>query len=326
MTSGPAQRTGPLPGSFSGDAPVQRAKRLFHATRPKFYPASVLPVLAGTAWGFSASGQFDPVVFALALAATLCVHASNNVLNDVGDESGGTDRINEDRIYPYTGGSRFIQEGIMDATAMARWGLSLLAAASVAGLLLLILKGVMILYLGLAGVVLGVTYSLGPIRLSALGLGETAVAIAFGVLPVVGSAWLQSGVIDLHVILFSLPIAAWVVAILLINEVPDIDADGSTGKRTLPVRLGREGTASLYLTVHVIALAIIVLLAFGDRVPLAAPLLPLILMIPVSRCVTAIRVGIDDREGLVRAIETTLAMHTLGTLWLSGCVLFVYWW
>ena len=87
----------------------------------------MLPVLAGTAWGFQAAGSFDFAVFILALFATVCVHAASNVLNDVGDESGGTDQQNVDRIYPYTGGSRFIQQGIMSQTEMARWGMTLLA-------------------------------------------------------------------------------------------------------------------------------------------------------------------------------------------------------
>lgn len=56
--------------------------------RPKFFPASVLPVLAGTAWGYMAAGQFDLSCFVLALLATVCVHAGANVLNDVGDDGG----------------------------------------------------------------------------------------------------------------------------------------------------------------------------------------------------------------------------------------------
>ena len=161
--------------------------------RPKFFPASVLPVLAGSAWGFMVAGQFDLYVFLLALLATVCVHAGANVLNDVGDDSGGTDRQNEDRIYPYTGGSRFIQSGIMTASGMARLGTSLMAVAAIAGLLLLLSKGAMVLWFGIAGLLIAVLYSLGPVRLASIGLGELSVGIAFGVLPVTGAAWLQSG-------------------------------------------------------------------------------------------------------------------------------------
>lgn len=321
-----ARTADPVPGEYAGDSVTQVAKRLFHATRPKFFPASVLPVLAGSAWGAQVSGQFDFMLFGLALLATVCVHAGSNVLNDVGDESGGTDRQNTDRIYPYTGGSRFIQAGIMESAAMARLGITLLAVASIAGLILLLTKGPMILAFGLSGLVLGVLYSIGPLRLSAIGLGELAVAVAFGIIPVTGAAWLQSNIIDSSVLLFAVPISAWVAAIILINEVPDTAADGATGKRTLPVRLGQTGTAYLYIAIHMVAIAAVVLLTAKGLLPLAAPLLPFGLLLLTLRASVAIKQGIEDRAGLTRAIESTLAIHTLGSLWLCCCVLYLYWW
>lgn len=326
MSSDNARIADPSPTQFAGDSFGQTLKRLFNATRPKFFPASALPVLAGTAWGFHASGSFDAVVFLLALFATVCVHAACNVLNDVGDESGGTDKQNEDRIYPYTGGSRFIQTGIMNANEMARLGISLLALAALAGLALIALKGPVVLYFGLAGIALGVLYSLGPVRLASLGIGETAVAIGFGIVPVAGAAWLQGAALDLNVLIFSVPIAMWVAAILLINEVPDIAADGATGKRTLPVRLGLRGTAFLYLVLHVTAAAFTGWLVFRGGLPLLAPVMPILLLILAFRAGLAIQRGIGDRQGMTRAIESTLAIHTVGSVWLLACVLFQHWW
>jgi 1,4-dihydroxy-2-naphthoate octaprenyltransferase len=326
MPADTARPIDPSPAEFVGESPAQIAKRLFHATRPKFFPASVLPVIAGTAWGVQVSGHFDVLLFALALLATVCVHAGANVINDVGDESGGTDRQNDDRIYPYTGGSRFIQTGIMEATGMAKLGISLLAIAAIAGMILLSIKGPMILAFGLAGVALAVIYSVGPVRLSSLGLGELAVAVAFGVIPVVGAAWLQSDLISNSGVLFSIPISAWVAAILLINGVPDIKADGDTGKRTLPVRLGCSGTAGLYIAIHLVAVAAIVQLSATGQLPMLAPLVPAGLLILVVKAAAAIRHGVKDRVGMTKAIESTLAIHTLGSIWLSGCALFVFFW
>lgn len=326
MSSENARTADPSPSQFAGDSFGQTAKRLFNATRPKFFPASVLPVLAGTAWGFHVADRFDVVVFLLALFATVCVHAACNVLNDVGDESGGTDRQNEERIYPYTGGSRFIQAGIMSSSEMARLGISLLALAAIAGLVLLLLKGVMVLYFGLAGIALGVLYSLGPVRLSALGVGETAVAIAFGIIPIAGAAWLQGAALDLNLLIFAVPISLWVGAILLINEVPDIGADGATGKRTLPVRVGLGGTAIVYLAMNVAAFAAIGWQAYAGTLPLLAPLAPLALLVLAVKAAQAIRQGVADRVNMTRAIESTLAIHTVGSLWLLGCVLFQHWW
>jgi 1,4-dihydroxy-2-naphthoate octaprenyltransferase len=323
MLSPGKENSGPSAAQYAGDRPGQVIRRLFHATRPKFFPASVLPVVAGTAWGVAAGGSFDAPVFVLALFATSCVHAGANVLNDVGDDAGGTDRINEGRIYPYTGGSRFIQEGILSAASMARLGITLLVAAAIAGFLLLMLKGSTVLWFGLAGVALAVLYSLGPVRLSSLGLGELAVGIAFGVLPVCGAAWLQSGVLDLPTLLYALPISAWVANILLINEVPDIEADGATGKRTLPVRLGLNGTAVVYLVTAIAAASVTVWLSLSNGLPLLAPLVPLALLVLADRAARSIRRGPDDRAAMTAGIEATLAIHTIGSLWLAACALYL---
>lgn len=325
MSPPPVPTAEPSPEDFAGASATQLARRLFHATRPKFFPASVLPVLLGTAWGFKVTGHFDFVIFLLALLATTCVHAGANVLNDVGDDAGGTDRCNDERIYPYTGGSRFIQTGIMTAPDMSRLGIGLLAAAALVGLALLVVKGPIVLLFGLAGVVLAVIYSLGPLRLSAMGLGEAAVAVAFGVLPVAGASWLQSGVVNAEALLVSLPISAWVAAILLMNEVPDVVADGATGKRTLPVRLGSRGTAILYVAIHIFAAAAVLLLTAMRLLPLAAPLVPAGLLVPAVRSAAAIRLHSPPQEVMTRAIEATLGIHTLGSIWLCACVLFSVW-
>ena len=326
MTSDNTRIADPTPRAFAGNSPCQTAKRLFGAMRPKFFPASVLPVLAGTTWGLAFSGRFDWLVFALALFATVCVHGASNVLNDVGDDSGGTDPLNEDRIYPYTGGSRFIQQGIMSPAEMARWGTSLLAMAAIAGIVLIYLKGAMVLYFGLAGVLLAVLYSLGPIRLASIGIGETAVAIGFGVVPVAGAAWLQGASLGASLLIYSLPVSLWVTAILLINEVPDIAADGATGKRTLPVRLGLGGTSVVYLLLHLGAAAATVWLAIAGAMPLLAPAVPVLLLAIALRSTLAIRKGIEDRDGMTKAIEGTLAIHTIGSIWLVGCMLYLHWW
>ena len=323
MTSETAPVTGPSPQAFAGDSPGQTARRLFNATRPKFFPASILPVLAGSAWGYAVAAQLDAVSFALALLATVCVHAGANVLNDVGDDAGGTDRLNEDRIYPYTGGSRFIQAGIMSPAGMTRLGSGLILVAMLAGCLLLVREGMTVLWFGLAGLLLAVAYSLGPLRLSALGLGELAVGVAFGVLPVVGSAWLQSGVIDANAILFSVPIALWVAGILLINEVPDLAADRDTGKHTLPVRLGLTGTAVLYLLMNLAAAGAVLWLTLNGALPTAAPVVPLALLALATKGAASIRNGIADRPAMTKAIEATLGIHTVGSLWIAGCALYL---
>lgn len=325
MSSDTLRPMNPVPEEFAGSSFSRSLKRAFHATRPKFFPASVLPVVAGSAWGAYAGTTFSWYVFALALLATVCVHAASNVLNDVGDEQIGTDPRNEQRIYPYTGGSRFIQTGILPPQSMARIGITLIVIAAIAGLLLLLERGPVVIAFGIAGILLGVLYSLGPIKLASVGLGEIAVTLAFGVIPVTGAAWLQGAPIDAALVLFSIPIGLWVENILLINEVPDMEADGASGKRTFPVRFGAAATANLYLAVNVAAAAVVVLLTATGKLPLLAPLVPIGLLALAVKAFRGIRIGMADRSVMTQSIEATLAIQAIGSVWLAGCVLYGVW-
>ena len=199
----------------------------------------------------------------------------------------------------------------------------MVAVAAVAGVLLLMAKGPMVLAFGVAGVLLAVLYSLGPLRLSSIGLGEIAVGIAFGVIPVIGAAWLQSGIVNIDSLLFSIPISTWAAAILLINEVPDIDADAATGKRTLPVRLGLSGTAVTYLILQILPAAVVVWHSVTGPLPLATIVVPLLLTLLAFKAAAAIRKGVEDREAMTKAIEATLAIHTIGALWMTGVALYI---
>lgn len=311
--------TGDEPGLevLRGASLSRAAKRLFLASRPMFFPASVLPVLLGTALGLREAGELDAVALALALAATVLVHAAVNVVNDVYDDISGADPMNTGRVYPFTGGSRFIQSGIMDRGAMRRLGLLLLAVAGLLGIVLAALKGAVVIALGVFGAALGVAYSAPPLQLSARGLGELTVGIGFGVLPVMGAAWLQSGVFGLDSLLVSLPLSFWVLNILLINEIPDIEADGAAGKWTLPVRWGLRGTWRLYLATNALALLAVVIAVGLGLLPLPAIALPSLLFVAALYVASTLARGTPARSTLITAIKSTLAIHAAGGLWLT---------
>lgn len=306
----------PNPAALGGTSAVARMKRTILGTRPKFFTASVLPVLVGTGWGSRFSAQVDWTAFLLALVATVLVHAASNVWNDVCDEIAGTDRINNDRIHPYTGGSRFIQNGVLDSDAMLRLSQGLGISALVVGAILTWLKGLAVLWLGLAGLAFGYLYSSPSVRLSGRGVGEFAVAVTFGILPVCGAAWLQSGQIDWRTFLLAVPVSCWVASILLINEVPDRVADGASGKRTLPVRLGTTRTAVLYGALQSLALLGVLLLIADGALPLMAVIAPVALV--AIGWIAAAKITDGSRASLKQGIEMTLGIHAMGCLWLMG--------
>jgi 1,4-dihydroxy-2-naphthoate polyprenyltransferase len=298
---------------LAGDGFGRKARRLFLATRPKFLTASVLPVLVGTAWGAAVAGGLQFGVALLAVLATALVHSASNVINDVGDEITGTDRANVDRIYPYTGGSRFIQNRIMSTAEMQRWAWALFGVAAVLGVVLALLKGPWVVALGIAGIAIAVLYSTPSVQLSGKGVGEALLMIAFGVLPVCGAAWLQSSITDLDSFLIALPVGIWVTLILLINEVPDRRADADNGKRTLVVRLGVDGARHLYRALHVIAFASLALLVLRHSLPWWVAVGGIVMLLGGFKAAA----GIDEqvsRAALTRSIEMTIGLQALGSI------------
>ena len=303
--------------ALAGPGLAAGARRAFLATRPAFFVASAMPVLIGAAWAGSALHRFNGLWFGLALAATVLAHAAANVYNDVGDDVIGADADNTNRIYPYTGGSRFIQTGLLSRRQMTRLAAGLAAVALLLGALLAISRGLGVLLLGVMGLGLGLLYSLPGVQLSARGVGEAAVAISFGVLPVLGTVWLQAGRLDSGAILICLPVSTWAAAILIINEVPDIEADRRAGKRTLVVRWGAGGARWIYWGLTLLALS-----ASGLAIALhALPLWYGIAALGIAGLGLWVACGISaevaGRARLKRSIELTLAIHAL------GCVLLI---
>ena len=128
------------------------------------------------------------------------------------------------------------------------------------------------------------------------------------------AAWLQSGVISLASFAISIPVALWVAAILLVNEVPDIRADAAAGKRTLVVRLGVATTRRIYAGIQLAAIAAFLSCGALGLIPWWMAL-PALLLLPQVRIATrSIRDVRDDRPRLTRAIETTLALHMGGSV------------
>ncbi len=300
---------------LAGPGLLNAARRGFLATRPAFLVASVLPVLVGTAWADVAFHRFDGLWFALALAATLLAHAATNVYNDVSDDQIGADLGNEGRIYPYTGGSRFIQTGLLSRREMTLLAIGLLVAALAVGSALAAVRGAGVVLLGVAGLGLGLLYSLPGAQLSARGVGEAAVALGLGVLPVLGSVWLQTGVIDSGAVVLCIPVSCWVAAILIINEVPDVEADRRARKRTLVVRWGASGARTIYRMLTLVAFAASIWGITRGGLP-AWYALPAIVFAALG-FVAAHRISMERafRQRLKQGIELTLAIQA------AGCIL-----
>ncbi len=245
------------------------ALRLFLATRPPFLLATLVPVGLGLALAAHQGAGIDPLAALLTVLAALSLHAGVNVLNDYFDARNGTDAINRERIFPFTGGSRFIQNGILGADTMRRLGTGLLVGTTALGLVLTGMAGPGLVPLGLAGIALGWAYSAPPLALNSRGLGEFCVLAGFGLLPL-GAFYVQTGVLDPRGLWVGLPQGLLTAALLYINQFPDRVADRQAGKFHWVARLEPRSARWGYWMMAGGAYLGLALLVAVDRLPVTA--------------------------------------------------------
>jgi 1,4-dihydroxy-2-naphthoate octaprenyltransferase len=244
--------------------------RYFAATRPAFLSVTFVGVLLGLASAAGSGIALDAPAATLTLFFALVAHAGANVVNDYYDALSGCDAANAARVFPFTGGSRMIQNGVLSAAATGRFGYALLAAVVPAGLWLAVHSAPGLLGIGAAGLLVGLAYSAPPFKLQARGLGEFAVTAGW-LLVVVGTDFVQRRAFA------GLPLAAapgfalLVANVLYINQFPDTQADALAGKRTLVVRLGTAPARWGYATVAALCYVwVAAMIGLGILPPLAA--------------------------------------------------------
>ena len=203
------------------------------------------------------------------LLLALLAHAGANVLNDHEDARNGADAANTQGLFPFTGGSRLIQTGVVQLQDTRRLALWLLALLVPGGLWLAYHSGAGLLVLGLAGVFLGWAYSAPPLALMCRGLGELAVALAWALM-VLGADYVQRGHFAVLPVWASLGYGLLIANILVGNAFPDAAADALVGKRTLAVRWGWRTTARLYGALALLAHAGLLTLVLLHQLPLGA--------------------------------------------------------
>jgi 1,4-dihydroxy-2-naphthoate octaprenyltransferase len=203
------------------------------AIRPATLSAAAAPVLVGTALAVR-DGRFRPLAALAALVGAMLIQIGTNLLNDVDDFERGADT--HERLGP----TRVTQSGLLTATEVRLAGWAAFAAAAAVGLYLIACAGWPILVLGIAALVSAWAYTGGPWPLGYNGLGDLFVFLFFGVAAVAGTYYVQALHTTGTVWATTLPAGALATAILVVNNVRDVETDRAAGKRTLAVRLGQS--------------------------------------------------------------------------------------
>lgn len=290
---------------------------LFRASRPMFLVASAAPVLVGSFLGYTTVGTFNWLLFALALLGIMAIHSGANMANDYFDHLSGNDWANKNTT-PFSGGSRYIQDGILSPKAILLTALVALAVGSAIGIVIIILtESIFILILGLIGVIGGFFYTAPPAKFGYRCIGEFVIALLFGVFPVYGSFYLQTRTLDIIALPSALIVGILIFLVILINEFPDLQADAAANKRTLVVRLGVPASIWIYRTALAASFLIAIAMLFYRSLFFSG--LFYLGTLPVA--VFAVKLANKDdlvKPGQCRASRITVLLHTLGSLALTA--------
>jgi 1,4-dihydroxy-2-naphthoate polyprenyltransferase len=274
------------------------------AARLRTLPAAVAPVLVGTSLA-GTEDRFRTGAFAAALLGAIFIQVGTNLSNDYSDARRGADT--EDRLGPVrvTAGGLVPPRQVLMATYVT-FGLSILCGAY-----LVYVAGPALLAIGAASILAGILYTGGPRPYGYEGLGELFVFLFFGIVAVAGSYFVQQESLEWESFALAVPVGLLAAAILVVNNVRDIDTDRRAGKRTLAVRLGRPGARTLYSVMLLVAYAALapVAVALGPWV-----LLPLLTLPLAARLARTVRAHVDGPT-------LNAALARTGMLQLGFCLL-----
>lgn len=245
------------------------------AIRPRTLPAAAAGVTIGCALAWY-DGIFQPLPALACLVIALLLQIGSNVANDVFDFERGADTA--ERLGPV----RVTQAGLLTAAQVRRGMIVIFGLAALLGLYLAALRGWTVIWLGAAAMISAVAYTGGPYPLGYHGLGDVFVFLFFGLAAVAGTYFVQAGLVSVAAWWMSLPIGFIVTAILVVNNLRDLEGDRKAGKHTLAVRLGEQGAKVEYVILMAIAYLIMPALVLMNIVPIGGMLTWLSLPIAVQ--------------------------------------------
>lgn len=235
----------------------QKFSAWYSAARPRTLTATYVPLGLAAVIALQ-QGVFDLIPFVLSLIGALFLQIAANFINEYFDFKRGADEFKQ------AGQGMTIKNQILTPNAVLIGAIASVVAGSLIGLLLLIHSGPLLLWIGLGGVLVVITYTAGPFPLAYNGLGEVAVGIFMGPLMVLGAYYVMARQFDPTPVIAAIPISFMVAAILHANNIRDMDADRAVNKRTLAVLFGlRVARAEYLFLVGGTYIALVVLVVFN---------------------------------------------------------------
>jgi 1,4-dihydroxy-2-naphthoate octaprenyltransferase len=258
------------------------------AARPRTLPAAIAPVLIGTAAAVQWVGELPrPWAFAAALVGSIFIQIGTNLANDYSDARRGADTA--DRLGPVrvTSAGLVTPQRVLTATYIA------FAVAVACGIYLAVVAGIVILLVGAVSIAAGILYTGGPRPYGYAGLGEVFVFLFFGLVAVNGAYYVQLEQLDALPLGLSISIGFLATAIIVVNNVRDVETDRRAGKNTLAVRMGRANAVMLYRLLVLGAFVVLPIALWAGE----SSMLPLIGLLALPLAVPPLRTMANRTDG-----------------------------
>ena len=276
------------------------------ATRPWSFPASAMPVLATLAYLFWHGYEINWLTGVWALLNIIVFHAAGNTWSDYYDYKRGVDR--EDAI-----GGMSIVSGEFQACEIKRLAWILLVIAVYAGVGLMLVAGLPVLYFGLAGCALIVLYP----WLKYHALGDLDIFLTYSVLPILGTSYVATGTLNYETLWLMLPIGLITVGILHVNNTRDIEQDSRAGIKTFAMLVGKRVSVVLYIVELMLPFVCVLVAAIYGAMPWCSLVVLVALKPALDNCRAMLKLPAEGMKALIGVDEKTAQLQLMFSLLLS---------
>lgn len=259
---------------------------IFHRlTRAQFLPLVMLPALSGTFLAYSYDHVFKILYFSLVLLGVILLHLGANAIDDCYDFQNGVDEVANSKFPKDFGGWKPIPRGFITLRGAKQVSYSLFVGSLLLGVYFAFAVGPWSLILGAAGVILAITYTAPPLKLDyrGYGLGELAIFFAFGPIPILGSFYVQTGMLSLPAFLVSIPVGIMTVTVLIDHDLIFYEVYKASKKMSLGTVLGRAKSLGASLLLTASSYAVVFILIAARFLPIWSSLAPVASALVLAR-------------------------------------------
>ena len=234
-------------------------KELLISTRPWSFPMTIISITFGAVLAIYLNNIFNPLLYVLTLVGSICIHAAANISNDYFDTKYGVDRpgapTTKYRPHP-------IVTGFLEPSDLLKMTFIFVSIGLIIAVYLSLVAGYLAFILGFLGIVIALSYTSRPLAYKYKALGEIFVVLSWGPIMVLGSYYVQTSSVNYIPIVTSLSIGMLVAAVLLANNIRDIEYDSSVDIRTIAIVLGKDKSLKLYAVMILSSYVLILLMVF----------------------------------------------------------------